>query len=169
MPGPAPRAAIFPKLVRTHKHQVRIFDEYHAVDRACKKFFCKLIPEKFYKSLSSLIISFAKVTSLEILTHLITEYTKLEEEGVQNIDSEDERTHLRQNYVRRFIWRNWVESRSGSRAEFVFSGSDWLHGLRKHWIIWPISRQLPQMVVQDAKWKDMGKLQGQLRSGLQRD
>ena len=34
----------------------------------------------------SRIIDFAKVTSVEILTHLITEYDELEEEDVQDID-----------------------------------------------------------------------------------
>ena len=45
-----------------------------------------MIPEKFYKSLSIRIIGFAKVTSLEILTHLITEYDEPKEEDVQGID-----------------------------------------------------------------------------------
>ena len=86
MPDPAPTAAILSELVRTHKHEVRLFNEYHAVDRACKKVISKLIPEKFYKSLLSRIIVVAKVTSLEILTHLITEYAELEEEDIQEID-----------------------------------------------------------------------------------
>ena len=79
MSYPAPTATIFSELVRTHKHQVFLFNEYHAVDCACKKVISKFIPEKFYKSLLICIISFAKVTSLEILTHLITEYAELEE------------------------------------------------------------------------------------------
>ena len=41
MPDPAPTAAILSKLVRTHKHEVRLFNEYHAVDRACKKVISK--------------------------------------------------------------------------------------------------------------------------------
>ena len=86
MPNPAPMAVFFSKLVRTHKHQVRLFKKYHAVDRLCKKFISKLIQEKFHRFLSSRIIGFAKVTSLEILTHLITEYVELEEEDVQEID-----------------------------------------------------------------------------------
>ena len=73
MPDPAPTAAILSKLVRTHKHQVRLFNEYHAVYFACKKVISKLIPEKFYKYISICIIGFAKVKSLQILTHLITE------------------------------------------------------------------------------------------------
>ena len=86
MPDPAPTAGILSELVITHKHQVCLFSEYHTVDRACKKVISKLIPEKFYKSLLICIIGFTKVTSLEILTHLITEYTELEEEDVQEID-----------------------------------------------------------------------------------
>ena len=86
MPDPAPMASILSELVRTHKHKVCFFTEYHAVDRACNKFISKLIPEKLYKSLSSRIIGFAKVTSLEILTGLVTEYAELYEEDVQDID-----------------------------------------------------------------------------------
>ena len=63
-----------------------MFNGYHTVDRACKKVIRKFIPEKLYKYLSSRIIGFAKVTSLKILTHLITEYAELEEEDVQDID-----------------------------------------------------------------------------------
>ena len=67
MPDPAPTFAIFSKLVRTHKHKVRLFNKYHAVNRACKKVIIKLIPEKFYKSLSSRNIGFTNVTSLKFL------------------------------------------------------------------------------------------------------
>ena len=83
MPDPAPTATILSELVRTHKHEVRLFNEYHAVDRACKKVISKLIPQKFYKSLSSRIIGYAKVISLEIMTHLISEYAELKEEYIQ--------------------------------------------------------------------------------------
>ena len=86
MPDPAPTAAILSELVRTHKHEVPLFNKYHAVERSCKKLIYKLIPQKFYKSLSSRIICFAKVTSLEIRTHLISEYAELEEEDMQDID-----------------------------------------------------------------------------------
>ena len=106
MPDPAPTAAILSELVRMHKHHVHLFNEYHAVDRACKKFISKLIPEKFYNSLSSRIIGFVKVKSPEILTHLITEYAELEEEDVQEIDSENEGTHFRRNSVQRVCRSN---------------------------------------------------------------
>ena len=61
---------------------MRLFNEYHAVNCACQKVISKLIPENFYKSLSSRIIDFVKVTILDILTHLISEYAELEEEDI---------------------------------------------------------------------------------------
>ena len=73
MPDPYPTAAIFFKFFRTHKHKVHSFIEYHTVDRVYKKVISKFIPEKIYRSLSSRIIGFAKVKSLENLTHLIPE------------------------------------------------------------------------------------------------
>ena len=82
MPNPAPMASILSKLFSTHKHEVRLLNEYHAVNRACKKVVSKLIPQRFYKSLSSCIIDFAKVISLEIMTHLISEYAELEVEDI---------------------------------------------------------------------------------------
>ena len=99
MPDPAPTAATLSELVRTHKHQVFLFNKYHAVNRACKKVIIRLIPEKFYKSLLRRIIGFANVTGLKILTHLTTEYAELEEEDVQDIDLENERTYLRRNSI----------------------------------------------------------------------
>ena len=78
MPDPAPTAMILSELVRTHKDEVCLFNKYHTVNRACKKVTSNSIPEKFYKSLSSSIIGFAKVTSLKIINHLITEYAELE-------------------------------------------------------------------------------------------
>ena len=50
MPNPAPTTAILSKVVRTQKHQVRLFNEYRAVNCVCKRFISKLIPEKLYKS-----------------------------------------------------------------------------------------------------------------------
>ena len=108
MPDPAPMAPISFELVRTHKHQVRIFNEYHAANRACKKVINKLIPEKFYKSLSSRIIGFAEVTNLEILTRLITEYVELEEEDVQDIDRKIKEPisgeTLFEEFVEKIVW-----------------------------------------------------------------
>ena len=127
MPNPAPTAAIFSELVRTHKHEVRLFNKYHAVYSACNRVIRKLIPEKLYKSLSSRIIGFVKVASFKILTCLITEYVELEEEGVQDINWK-----VRRNSILRFHPENWMESTSSSCAESVFIGSDCFYGVRKH-------------------------------------
>ena len=56
------------------------------MDRSCKKAIIRLIPEKYYKSLSSHIFGFAKVICLEILTHLRMEYAELEDDDIQAID-----------------------------------------------------------------------------------
>ena len=60
IPDPTPTAVIFSELVRTHRHKVRLFNEYHTVDFTCKKVIDKLIPENYYKSLSRRIIGFTK-------------------------------------------------------------------------------------------------------------
>ena len=103
MPDPAPTAAILSKLVRTHKHEVLLFNEYHADDRVVKKVISKLIPQKFYKSLSSRIIGYAKVTSLDIMTHLISEYAKLEEEDIQEIERKIKEPISRENLFEQFV------------------------------------------------------------------
>ena len=108
MSNPAPTAAILSELVRTHKHHVRLINDYRAVDRAYKKVVSELIPEKFYKSLSICIIGFAKVTSLYILTRLINEYAKLEEEDVQEIDRKMKEPisgkTLFEEFVKKIVW-----------------------------------------------------------------
>ena len=76
LPTPAPSAVVLAELAREHKNKNKEFREYNAMDRACKQVISKLIPEKFYKSLASRLIGFSKITCLEILTHLITEYAK---------------------------------------------------------------------------------------------
>ena len=86
MPDPTPSAAILSELVRTHKHKFRLFNKYHAVYCVCKKVISKLVLEKYYNSLSSRIIGFAKVTSLQFLTHLITKCVELEDEEVKEIN-----------------------------------------------------------------------------------
>ena len=57
------------------------------------------MPEKYYNPLSIHIIGFTKFTSLRIITHLITEYAKLEYEDVQDIHSENEGAYFRQNPI----------------------------------------------------------------------
>ena len=103
MPDPEPTAAIFSKLVITHKHEVSLFNKYHSVYRARNKVISQLIPEKYYKSLSNRITSFTKVTFLQILTHLITKYAELEDDDIQEIDRRNEGTDFRQEHFEEFI------------------------------------------------------------------
>ena len=42
MPNSAPTVAIFSEFIRTHKHEVCLFKEYHAADRACEKVISQL-------------------------------------------------------------------------------------------------------------------------------
>ena len=51
-----------------------------------------MILETYYRSLSSRIIGFTKVTSIQIVTHLIIEYAELEDEDVQDIDQKMKET-----------------------------------------------------------------------------
>ena len=53
IPDPTPTATILSELVRTHKHEVCLFNKYNEVDWVCKKVISKLIPDRYYKSLSS--------------------------------------------------------------------------------------------------------------------
>ena len=86
IPTPPPSAVVLAELVRAHKNRMKEFQEYNAMDKAIKRVISKLIPEKFYKSLASRLIGFSKITGLEILTHLITEYEELDDEAIQIID-----------------------------------------------------------------------------------
>ena len=69
-----------------------------------EKVISKLIPQKFYKSLSSRIIGYAKVTSLEIMTHLISEYAELEKYNIQEIDRK-----IKEPISRETLFEDFVE------------------------------------------------------------
>ena len=87
IPNPAPPAAVISTLVREHKEDTRVWKEYYATDKECKKVVHAFVLEKFYKSISSRTLGFTRVTYLYILTHLHTEYGTLEDSDIQNIDS----------------------------------------------------------------------------------
>ena len=59
--------------------------------------------EKYYKSLSSRIIGFAKFTCIQILTHLITKYVELEDDDIQDIDQIMKEPISGQNIFEEFI------------------------------------------------------------------
>ena len=151
MPDPAPTAVILSKLVITHKHELCLFNKYHAVDRAYKKVISKLIPETFYKSLLSRIIGFAEVTSLDILTHLITKYAELEEEDVEDINQKMNEPISVETLFKEFVKKNWMESRINSCAESLFTVLDCFYGLHKQQKMLAIPRRFPGMVSQNTK------------------
>ena len=71
---PAPAAAVIGTLTRKHTKDLRVFKEYHSVDKACKKSFFTLFPEAYLQSFKNKYTGYANVTCLGILTHLWTMY-----------------------------------------------------------------------------------------------
>ena len=61
---PAPTAAVIGSLTRQHTEDTRVFNEYHSVDRACKKVFCTLIPEAYFRSFKNKYTGYANVQCL---------------------------------------------------------------------------------------------------------
>ena len=67
---PAPAAAVIGTLTRHHTEDIRVFNEYHSVDKACKKVLFKLVPEAYFRSIKNKYTGYANVKCLDILTHL---------------------------------------------------------------------------------------------------
>ena len=86
IPDPLPPAAAIGVITREHAEDSRVFREYHNVDKACKKVITRLVPEIYYKSLKNRYTGFSGNSSLEILTHLWTEYGEISEDHVRSND-----------------------------------------------------------------------------------
>ena len=82
----APSAAVIGSLTRQHTEDTRVFNEYHSVDRACKKFLCTLSPEAYFRSFNNKYTGYANIQCLEILSHLWSTYGVLEDYEVQEND-----------------------------------------------------------------------------------
>ena len=65
---PAPSAAFIETLTRQHKEDMRVFNEYHSVKRACKKVLFSLIPEAYFRSFKNKYTGYANVKCLEIFS-----------------------------------------------------------------------------------------------------
>ena len=63
-----------------------MFNEYHSVDRACKKVLCTLIPEAYFRSFKNKYTGYVNVQCLEILSHLWSTYGVLQDYEVQEND-----------------------------------------------------------------------------------
>ena len=83
---PAPTAAAIGSLTRQHTEDTRVFNEYHSVDRACKKVLCTLIPEAYFRSFKNKYTRYANIQCLEILSHLWSTYGVLKDYEVQKND-----------------------------------------------------------------------------------
>ena len=83
---PAPTEAVIGSLTRQHTEDTRVFNEYHSVDKACKKFLCTLIPESYFRSFKNKYTGYANVQYLEILLHVWITYRVLQDYEVQEND-----------------------------------------------------------------------------------
>ena len=82
----APSAAVIGTLTRQRKENMRVFNEYYSVDKACKKFLFTLIPEAYFWSFKNKYTGYANIKCLDILTHLWTTYGVLQDFEVQEND-----------------------------------------------------------------------------------
>ena len=83
---PAPSAAVIGTLTRQHTENMRVFNEYHIVDKACKKVLFTLIPEAYFRSFKNKYTGYANVKCLDIISHLWTTYRLLQDCEVQEND-----------------------------------------------------------------------------------
>ena len=63
---PAPSAAVIGTLTCQHTENMRMFNEYHSVDKACKKVLFALIPEAYLRSFKNKYTGYADVKCLDI-------------------------------------------------------------------------------------------------------
>ena len=83
---PTPSAAIIGTLTPQHTENMRVFNEYHSVDKACKKVFFTLIPEAYSRSFKNKYTRYANVKFIGIIYHLWTTYGLLQDCEVQEND-----------------------------------------------------------------------------------
>ena len=81
-----PSAAVIGTLTGKHTEDMRVFNEYHSVDRACKKFIYTLIPEANSRSFKNKYTRYVNVQCLKILYHLWITYGVLQDYEVQEND-----------------------------------------------------------------------------------
>ena len=83
---PTPTAAVIGSLTRQQTEDTRVFNEYHSVDRACKKVLCTLITDAYFRSFKNKYTGYANVQYLEILSHLWSTYGVLQDYEVKEND-----------------------------------------------------------------------------------
>jgi hypothetical protein len=81
-------AAVIVETSRLHKEAKNVYRAYHNVDQAIKKLIIESFDDAYLNALSDEIVGYANCTSLELLTHLLTQYAMIAP------------TELTQNYER---------------------------------------------------------------------
>ena len=100
---PAPTPPIIGSLTCQHTEDTRLFNEYHNVDRACKKLLCTLILEAYFRSFKKKYTGYANVQCLEILSHLWTTYGLLQDYEVQENDIKMKKSILAETLFEYFV------------------------------------------------------------------
>ena len=79
----APSVAVIRTLSLQHTDDMRVFNKYHSVDRACKKVLFTLIMEEYFRSFKNKYTGYANVKCLEITSHLWITYGVLKDYEIQ--------------------------------------------------------------------------------------
>ena len=80
-----------------------MFNEYHSVERACKKVLCTLIPEAYFRSFKNKYTRYVNVQCLEILSHLWSTYGVLQDYEVQENDVKMKKSISAENLFEDFV------------------------------------------------------------------
>ena len=101
---PAPAAAVIGTLTRKYTKDLRVFNKYHSVDKACKNVLFTLVPEAYFLSFKNKYTGYANVTCLEIFTHLWTTYGVL-----QDFEVQENELRMKQPITDKTLFEDFVE------------------------------------------------------------
>ena len=107
---PAPSAAVTRSLTRQHTEYTRVFNEYHSVDRACKKVLCTIIPEAYFRSFKNKYTGYANIQCLEILSHLWSTYGVSQDYEVQENDVKMKKSISSETLFEDFVEKSRLQS-----------------------------------------------------------
>ena len=100
---PPPKDFIILTYTCAHAKELRIFNEYYNVEKACKKIIFTLITEAYYHSFKNKHTRFATVSCLNILTRLWTTYGTLKDYEVQQNDEMTKQTITADTLFKDFV------------------------------------------------------------------
>jgi hypothetical protein len=70
-------AAVIAETTRLHREATQVYSTYHNLDQAIKKIIIESFNDAYLNALSDEIVGYAKCTSLQLLTHLLTYYAMI--------------------------------------------------------------------------------------------